>query len=320
MLIASFDTPVRSGRSRTRTPFSSRTRTTLALIASDRSDSRSNSMANASSTRERSAAEGDGNRCLFAPGRRPPLAIRPSAEQSVPQDRETVGQVDVNLADQRPQRFPKLVDLVLAEARLPALLDGAEQRPPHLLSLAGLWGWRESPRRSGAALAGCRPDPVRRRCIPTSPCRSSSSWCGRGPQAHRRVTPSSPTNRMQFDHITSDTSQGTWREPAVEPWFVVRCGICRSNSLSNSMVNATSTWESRVDKGRPAERAPPLLEDSAWAGDGIEGVASRASPFRRLRLRLRSGPSVGCLGGWRCARPPAAHSLAPPGGQRPRWG
>jgi hypothetical protein len=35
MAIASFDTPVRSGRSRTRTPFSSRTRTTLALIASD---------------------------------------------------------------------------------------------------------------------------------------------------------------------------------------------------------------------------------------------------------------------------------------------
>ena len=41
--------------SRTRTPFSLSTRTTLALIASDKSDSRSNSMANASSTRERSA-------------------------------------------------------------------------------------------------------------------------------------------------------------------------------------------------------------------------------------------------------------------------
>ncbi len=38
MLIASFDTPVSSGRSLIRTPFSSSTRTTLALIASDKSE------------------------------------------------------------------------------------------------------------------------------------------------------------------------------------------------------------------------------------------------------------------------------------------
>jgi hypothetical protein len=48
-------------------------------------------------------------------------------------------------------------------------------------------------------------------------------------------------NRMQFDRMTSDTSQGAQREVAVEPWFAVRCGACRSNSSSNSIVNATST-------------------------------------------------------------------------------
>ena len=36
------------------------------------------------------------------------------------------------------------------------------------------------------------------------------------------VTPLSSTNRMQFNHITSDTSQGPWSESAVERWLVVR--------------------------------------------------------------------------------------------------
>jgi len=42
-------------------------------------------------------------------------------------------------------------------------------------------------------------------------------------------------NCMQFDHITRDTSQGPWRAAGIEVLFVVRCGICFSNSLSNSM-------------------------------------------------------------------------------------
>ena len=80
---------------------------------------------------------------------------------------------------------------------------------------------------------------------------------------------------MQFDHITNDTSQGACSEPAVEPSRVVRCGICRSDSLSNSIVNATSTWESRVDKGRAAERGRRLLEGPALASDGIELLQRR---------------------------------------------
>jgi hypothetical protein len=41
-------------------------------------------------------------------------------------------------------------------------------------------------------------------------------------------------------HIAIDTSQGAPAAPGVAPWFVVRCGIRCSNSLSNSMLNATS--------------------------------------------------------------------------------
>jgi hypothetical protein len=67
---------------------------------------------------------------------------------------------------------------------------------------------------------------------------------------------------MQFDHITIDTNQGAWREPAVEPWFVVRCGIRRSNSLSNSMIKATRVCERRVDSGRRS--AIPLVLPYSW--------------------------------------------------------
>ncbi len=209
MLIASFDTPVRSGRSRTRTPFSSRTRTTLAPIASDKSDSRSNSMANASSTRESSADSGRPrtDAVFFASGRRPPLLIRPSAEQPIPQDRETVGQLDVNLADQRRQRFPKLGDLVLAEARLPALFDGAEQRPPYLLSPRPFAVARITQRERGGfgrLSAGSGSTTIYPHLsMPFKfvfvRAKFSSSATG---------TPSSPTNCMQFDHITIDASQG----------------------------------------------------------------------------------------------------------------
>ncbi len=50
-----------------------------------------------------------------------------------------------------------------------------------------------------------------------------------------------------------DTSQGA---PGVRPWLVVECGICRSNSLSHSMMNATSTWESKADSGKRPVTAP----------------------------------------------------------------
>ncbi len=51
----------------------------------------------------------------------------------------------------------------------------------------------------------------------------------------------SPTNRMKFDHITSDTTRAPF--PA--------CANRRSNSLSSSIVNATSICESGVDNGEP---------------------------------------------------------------------
>ena len=57
---ASFDTPARTGRSRTRTPSSVSTRTTLATIASDNVDSRSNSTVKRSSTRESRADRSSG--------------------------------------------------------------------------------------------------------------------------------------------------------------------------------------------------------------------------------------------------------------------
>jgi hypothetical protein len=50
---------------------------------------------------------------------------------------------------------------------------------------------------------------------------------------------------MNINHITIDTSQGEEREP-VEPWFVVRWGIRCSNSLSNSIVKATSACDRSV--------------------------------------------------------------------------
>ena len=56
---------------------------------------------------------------------------------------------------------------------------------------------------------------------------------------------------MKLDHITMDTSQGPPRDPPAARDIVVWWGICRSNSLSNSMVNATNTCESRVERGRP---------------------------------------------------------------------
>jgi hypothetical protein len=56
---------------------------------------------------------------------------------------------------------------------------------------------------------------------------------------------------MQYSHIASDTSQGAWGEPGVEPWLVVRWGILHSASLSNSIVNATRAWDSSAVNGKP---------------------------------------------------------------------
>jgi hypothetical protein len=64
------------------------------------------------------------------------------------------------------------------------------------------------------------------------------------------VMPCSGTSLMQLDHMTIDTSHGGWRRPAVAPWLVVRWGIRRSNSLSNSIVNAISAWESELETGK----------------------------------------------------------------------
>src|ERR1700686_3592523 len=126
---------------------------------------------------------------------------------------------------------------------------------------------------------------------------------------------------MQFAHITSDTSQGACSEPALEPCLVVRCGICRSDSLSNSMVNATSTWESRVDKGRPPERAPRLLEGSALAGAGIEGEASLGRPFSKLAstVAVQVKPRVSRLLAL-CPTISRAFPLTLPAGDRQQWG
>jgi len=66
---------------------------------------------------------------------------------------------------------------------------------------------------------------------------------------------------MKFDHITNDTSQGP--RPAWPACLetVVTCCICRSNSLSSSIVNATNTWDSRVDKGSRAVTEPIVGAD-----------------------------------------------------------
>ena len=58
---------------------------------------------------------------------------------------------------------------------------------------------------------------------------------------------------MKLAHIGSDTSHGPRcaspvRAASARP-MVVRCTIRCSASLSNSMVNATSTWDSKVGSG-----------------------------------------------------------------------
>jgi hypothetical protein len=84
------------------------------------------------------------------------------------------------------------------------------------------------------------------------------------------VIPSGVTNRMQVDHIAIDTSHGTLPGPCVLPWSVVRCGICRSNSLSNSMMNATSTCERSADNGsRPAPPSVSVMTCASSRGSWL---------------------------------------------------
>jgi hypothetical protein len=56
---------------------------------------------------------------------------------------------------------------------------------------------------------------------------------------------------MQFDRITSDTSQGAWTELAVEP-CLVRWSIWRSDSLCNSIVERNQRMREQSQRGEAA--------------------------------------------------------------------
>jgi hypothetical protein len=95
-------------------------------------------------------------------------------------------------------------------------------------------------------------------------------------------TPVEPTYRIQFVHMTSDTSQSLWPAPDVEPKFVVRCNR-RSNSLSNSTVNATSAQESSVDSGRRSLERGLLILHSGPPVSGMRLLFSRCCKWRFCR-------------------------------------
>src|SRR5437763_8808300 len=90
------------------------------------------------------------------------------------------------------------------------------------------------------------------------------AWASRPPT----VMGSPVTYRMQFSHIASDTSHGAGAASAGAdaPWLVVRCARRCSASLSNSIVNATSAWDSRADRGRA-----PFSSWDGWDGSGAGG-------------------------------------------------
>ena len=58
---------------------------------------------------------------------------------------------------------------------------------------------------------------------------------------------------MKFAHMVSDTSHGPRPDRAAGPQ-VVRCGSCRSASLSNSIVNATRAWDATAENLSSATR------------------------------------------------------------------
>ena len=67
-------------------------------------------------------------------GRLPPLALDDLGDHPVRggDDREVLGQVDLELLGDGAERLPQLVDRLLPEPFLPALLDLHEQRRPDL--------------------------------------------------------------------------------------------------------------------------------------------------------------------------------------------
>ena len=106
----------------------------------------------------------------------------------------------------------------------------------------------------------------------------------------------SVTCRRQFSHMTSDTSQAPSRSPDA-PWLVVRCGRRCSASLSNSIVNATSAWDSRAERKGVAGWGADSAGDvgclnclDALDGAGAWGARGPAlalsSPAERSRSRL----------------------------------
>src|SRR5262245_12676262 len=87
--------------------------------------------------------------------------------------------------------------------------------------------------------------------------------------------------------MTSDVSQAPSPWPAGSPdqpgpWSVVRCGMPCSASLSHSIVNATSAWDSRADRGN----------DASWGGWGGWGGAGLGGAERRGRFADREPTAV----------------------------
>jgi len=92
----------------------------------------------------------------------------------------------------------------------------------------------------------------------------------------------SPTKRMKFDHITSDATRAP--PPA--------CANRPSNSLSNSIVNATSARERRVESGTPADmslmlRLPDLTDHQPR---GPARLVRLPPEWKSRRLTSTSGP------------------------------
>jgi hypothetical protein len=110
------------------------------------------------------------------------------------------------------------------------------------------------------------------------------------------VTPFSSTHRIQFDHITSEVSHGPRLGPAANLWFVVRLGICCSNSLSNSIVNATSTWDSSRWQGRMAAcRVHAIANFALFSDAGIELCSSRPHSVQRGSQPIDFRASISAL-------------------------
>ena len=150
-LIASFDTPLNAGRSRTRTALSPRIRSTFAPIASDISDSRSNSRANASSTRDSSAGRGSGAsvrsfRCACCAS---DLGRGRFVTQPVSQDRKTIGKVEGDWLVTSPM-IPEDSSFRARRNEPASAFRSPRIAAAKLPAPGGLWKWRESSTASAA--------------------------------------------------------------------------------------------------------------------------------------------------------------------------